>query len=115
MSSALEARGISTYPDNLVGHVEGYIENVEGMPLITKIKIPAKKYPEIIPRKQANKPRNQDSKMTEIIVSTLFIPIARRVPISLLLSKILELKFVATPKIATKIAIASKTYVIEKV
>ena len=39
MSSALEARVISTYPDNLVGHVEGYIENVEGMPLITKIKI----------------------------------------------------------------------------
>ena len=39
MSSALEARGISTSPDNLVGHVEGYIENVEGMALITKIKI----------------------------------------------------------------------------
>lgn len=39
MSSALEARGISTSPNNLVGHVEGYIENVEGMPLITKIKI----------------------------------------------------------------------------
>ena len=62
-----------------------------------------------MPRKHENRPRNPDSKITEIIVSNLFIPIARSVPISLLLSKILELRLVATPKIATKIAMASRT------
>jgi len=29
MGSALDARGIKSSPDNLVGHVEGIIENVD--------------------------------------------------------------------------------------
>lgn len=37
MGGALDARGITSSPDNLVGHVEGIIEDVDGMALITKI------------------------------------------------------------------------------
>ena len=39
MGGALDARGIKSSPDNLVGYVEGIIEDVDGMALITKIKI----------------------------------------------------------------------------
>ena len=39
MGSALDARGIKSSPDNLVGHVEGIIENVDGVPLITTIRV----------------------------------------------------------------------------
>ena len=34
MGSALDARGIKSSPDNLVAHVEGIIENGDGVPLI---------------------------------------------------------------------------------
>ena len=34
MGSALDARGIKSSPDNLVAHVEGIIENVDGVALI---------------------------------------------------------------------------------
>jgi organic hydroperoxide reductase OsmC/OhrA len=39
MGGALDARGIPSAPDNLVSTVEGIIEDVDGMPLITKIKV----------------------------------------------------------------------------
>ncbi len=39
MGSALDARGIKSSPDNLVGHVEGIIENVDGVALITTIRV----------------------------------------------------------------------------
>ncbi len=39
MGSALDARGIKSSPDNLVAHVEGIIENVDGVPLITTIRV----------------------------------------------------------------------------
>ena len=39
MGGALDARGIKSSPDNLVAEVEGIIENVEGMALVTKIKV----------------------------------------------------------------------------
>ena len=52
MGGALDARGIKSSPDNLVADVEGIIEEVEGVPLITTIrvryhcKIPKGKRPE---------------------------------------------------------------------
>jgi len=39
MGSALDARGIKSAPDNLVAHVEGIIEDVDGVPLITTIRV----------------------------------------------------------------------------
>src|SRR5437016_2427458 len=39
MGSALDARGIKSSPDNLVAHVEGIIENVDGVPLIITIRV----------------------------------------------------------------------------
>ncbi len=39
LAGALEARGIPSNPDKLVADVEGTIENVEGRPRITKIKV----------------------------------------------------------------------------
>ncbi|MDA1000752.1 MAG: hypothetical protein O2807_09615 [bacterium] len=39
MGGALDARGIPSAPDNLEAHVEGFIEDVDGMALITKIKV----------------------------------------------------------------------------
>ncbi|MEE9275162.1 MAG: hypothetical protein V3V62_07625 [bacterium] len=39
MGGALDARQIPSAPDNLVAEVEGFIENVDGMALITKIKV----------------------------------------------------------------------------
>lgn len=39
MGGALDARGIKSSPDNLVAEVEGVIENVDGMALVTKIKV----------------------------------------------------------------------------
>ena len=39
MGGALDARGIKSSPDNLVADVEGIIENVDGMALVTKIKV----------------------------------------------------------------------------
>ena len=39
LAGALEARGIPSSPDKLVAAVEGTIENVEGRPLITKIRV----------------------------------------------------------------------------
>ena len=39
MGSALDARGIPSTPDNLESTVEGIIEDVNGMALITKIKV----------------------------------------------------------------------------
>ena len=39
MGGALDARGIPSAPDNLVSTVEGIIEDVDGMALITKIKV----------------------------------------------------------------------------
>ncbi|MBI2822205.1 MAG: OsmC family protein [Acidobacteria bacterium] len=53
LAGALEARGIPSNPDRLVADVEGTIENVEGRPLITRIKvhytlkIPKGKRPEV--------------------------------------------------------------------
>ncbi len=47
LAGALEARGIPSTPDKLVADVEGTIENVEGRPRITKIKV---KYSLKIPR-----------------------------------------------------------------
>ena len=52
LAGALEARGIPSTPDKLMADVEGTIENVDGRPLITRIKvkytvkIPAGKRPE---------------------------------------------------------------------
>ena len=39
MGGALDARGIKSSPDNLEAHVEGVIEDVDGMALITTIKV----------------------------------------------------------------------------
>ncbi len=39
LAGALEARGIPSTPDKLVADVEGTIENVDGRPRITKIKV----------------------------------------------------------------------------
>ena len=39
LAGALDARGVPSNPDKLVADVEGTIENVEGRPLITKIKV----------------------------------------------------------------------------
>ena len=39
MGGALDARGIKSSPDNLVAEVEGIIENVDGIALVTKIKV----------------------------------------------------------------------------
>jgi organic hydroperoxide reductase OsmC/OhrA len=39
MGSALDARGIKSSPDNLVADVEGIIENVDGVALITTIRV----------------------------------------------------------------------------
>ena len=39
MGGALDARGIKSSPDNLVAKVEGIIENVDGIALVTKIKV----------------------------------------------------------------------------
>lgn len=39
MGGALEARGIESSPDNLAAEVEGVIENVDGMALVTKIRV----------------------------------------------------------------------------
>ena len=39
LAGALEARGIPSTPDKLVADVEGTIEDVEGRPRITKIKV----------------------------------------------------------------------------
>jgi uncharacterized OsmC-like protein len=39
MGSALDARGIKSSPNNLVAHVEGIIENVDGVALITTIRV----------------------------------------------------------------------------
>ena len=47
LAGALDARGIPSHPDKLVADVEGTIENVEGRPLITKIKV---RYTVKIPR-----------------------------------------------------------------
>lgn len=37
LAGALEARGISSHPEKLFAEVEGYIENIEGKPLIARI------------------------------------------------------------------------------
>ena len=39
LGSALEARSIPVGPDNLSAEVEGYIENVENKPLITRVHV----------------------------------------------------------------------------
>ena len=39
LAGALAARKIPTHPDKLVSEVEGFVENVEGTPLITRIKV----------------------------------------------------------------------------
>lgn len=39
LAGALAARKIPTQPDRLSSEVEGFIENVDGKPLITKIKV----------------------------------------------------------------------------
>jgi uncharacterized OsmC-like protein len=39
LAGALAARKIPTQPDRLVAEVEGFIENVDGKPLITRIKV----------------------------------------------------------------------------
>ena len=39
LAGALVARKIPTQPDRLASEVEGIIENVDGKPLITKIKV----------------------------------------------------------------------------
>jgi organic hydroperoxide reductase OsmC/OhrA len=39
LAGALEARGIPSHPEKLVANVEGTIENVEGRPRITAIKV----------------------------------------------------------------------------
>ena len=39
MGGALDARGIKSSPDNLVARVEGIIENVDGVALITTIRV----------------------------------------------------------------------------
>jgi len=39
LAGALAARKIPTQPDRLTADVEGFVENVEGTPLITRIRI----------------------------------------------------------------------------
>lgn len=39
LAGALGARKIPSYPDKLSSEVEGYIENIDGKPLITRIKV----------------------------------------------------------------------------
>ena len=39
LAGALAARKIPTQPDRLASEVEGFIENVDGKPLITRIKV----------------------------------------------------------------------------
>lgn len=39
LAGALAARKIPTQPDKLAAEVEGFVENVDGMPLITRIRI----------------------------------------------------------------------------
>jgi uncharacterized OsmC-like protein len=39
LAVALAARKIPTQPDRLDSEVEGYVENVDGKPLITRIKV----------------------------------------------------------------------------
>ncbi len=39
LAGALAARKIPTQPDRLSAEVEGFIENVDGKPLITRIKV----------------------------------------------------------------------------
>ena len=39
LAGALAARKIPTHPDKLSSDVEGFIENVDGKPLITRIKV----------------------------------------------------------------------------
>ena len=39
LAGALAARKIPTQPDRLSAEVEGYVENVEGTPLITRVRI----------------------------------------------------------------------------
>lgn len=39
LAGALEARQIPSYPDKLTAEVEGFIENVDGKPLITRVKV----------------------------------------------------------------------------
>lgn len=39
LAGALAARKIPTQPDKLSAEVEGFVENVEGTPLITRIRI----------------------------------------------------------------------------
>jgi uncharacterized OsmC-like protein len=39
LAVALAARKIPTQPDRLESEVEGYVENVDGKPLITRIKV----------------------------------------------------------------------------
>ncbi|MBI4442446.1 MAG: OsmC family protein [Acidobacteria bacterium] len=39
LAGALAARKIPTQPDKLEAEVEGFVENVEGTPLITRIRI----------------------------------------------------------------------------
>lgn len=39
LAVALAARKIPTHPDRLSSEVEGFIENVDGKPLVTRIKV----------------------------------------------------------------------------
>ena len=39
LAGALAVRKIPSYPDRLESEVEGFIENVDGKPLITRIKV----------------------------------------------------------------------------
>ena len=39
LAGALEARGISSHPEKLSAEVEGYIENIEGKPMIARIHV----------------------------------------------------------------------------
>ena len=39
LAGALEARSIPSEPDKITAEVEGYIENVENKPLITRVKV----------------------------------------------------------------------------
>ena len=39
LAGALAARKIPTHPDKIVSEVEGFVENVDGTPLITRIRV----------------------------------------------------------------------------
>ena len=39
LAGALAARKIPTQPDKLVAEVEGFVENIDGTPLITRIRV----------------------------------------------------------------------------